>query len=172
MKLNFRNYLRTTFFLFSLSAAFAAASDTNAANDTILATGTTWRDVPTQSISVDGVDFAYRELGQHNGGTPVVFLAHLAAVLDNWDPRVVEGIAAKRHVVTFDNRGIGASTGTPANSIEQMADDAIAFIKAKGFKKVDIFGFSMGGMIAQEIVLKETPRVGNVIIARTGPAGG
>lgn len=132
----------------------------------------TWKNVPTQSITADGVEFAYRELGKSHGGTPVVFLAHLAAVLDNWDPRVVDGFAAEHHVVTFDNRGIGASSGTPSSSIEQMADDAIAFIKAKGFKQVDLFGFSMGGMIAQEIVLKEPQLVRKMILAGTGPAGG
>lgn len=101
--------------------------------------------VPTQFISSNGVSFAYREYGQQNGGTPVIFLNHLAAVLDNWDPRIIDGIAAKHHVVIFDNRGVGASTGEPAKSIEQMADDAITFIQAKGFKQVDLFGFSMGG---------------------------
>lgn len=131
-----------------------------------------WTNVPTKSLSAGGVNFAYRELGQRNGGTPVVFLGHLAAVLDNWDPRVVDGIAAKHHVIVFDNRGIGASTGSPANSMEQMADDAIAFIKGMGFKHVDLFGFSMGGMISQEIVLKEPQLVRKMILAGTGPAGG
>lgn len=131
-----------------------------------------WTNVPTQTISASGVNFAYREYGQANRGTPVIFLVHLAAVLDNWDPRVVDGFAAKHHVVAFDNRGIGASTGTPANTIEQMADDAITFIKAKGFTQVDLFGFSMGGMIAQEIVLKEPRLVRKLILAGTGPAGG
>jgi pimeloyl-ACP methyl ester carboxylesterase len=131
-----------------------------------------WKNVPTQTVSADGVDFAYRELGKSKGGTPVVFLVHLAAVLDNWDPRVVDGIAAKHHVIAFDNRGIGASSGSPSNSMEQMADDAITFIKAKGFKQVDLLGFSMGGMIAQEIVLKEPNLVRKLILAGTGPAGG
>ncbi|HKR38615.1 MAG TPA: alpha/beta hydrolase [Paraburkholderia sp.] len=131
-----------------------------------------WANVPTKFVSVDGVEFAYRELGMQNGGTPVVFLTHLAAVLDNWDPRVVDGIAAKHHVITFDSRGIGASGGSPADTMEGMADDAIAFIKAMGFKQVDLFGFSMGGMIAQEIVLKDPQLVRKMILAGTGPAGG
>lgn len=131
-----------------------------------------WKNVPTQTVSAGGVEFAYREYGQANGGTPVVFLNHLAAVLDNWDPRVVDGLAAQHHVVVFDNRGIGASSGTPANTIEQMADDAIRFIQAKGFSQVDLFGFSMGGMIAQEIVLKQPQLVRKMILAGTGPAGG
>jgi pimeloyl-ACP methyl ester carboxylesterase len=174
------HFLKTIFLPLALFAAHvlpsAAAGTAIAADrDPIPATtpqGHTWKDVPTQSVSADGVDFSYRELGQHNGGTPVVFLVHLAAVLDNWDPRVVDGFAAKHHVVAFDNRGVGASTGTPANTIEQMADDAITFIKAKGFKQVDLFGFSMGGMIAQEIVLKEPQLVRKMVLAGTGPAGG
>ena len=132
---------------------------------------TTWKTAPTQTINAGGVEFAYRQLGPSTG-VPVVFLTHLAAVLDNWDPRVVDGIAAKHHVVAFDNRGVGASTGSPANTIEQMADDAITFINAKGFKQVDLFGFSMGGMIAQEIVLKEPQLVRKLILTGTGPAGG
>ncbi|MEY2861202.1 MAG: hypothetical protein RL392_1660 [Pseudomonadota bacterium] len=131
-----------------------------------------WKSVATQTITAGDVTFAYRELGKQNGGTPVVFLVHLAAVLDNWDPRIVDGIAAKHHVIAFDNRGVGASTGSPSNSMEQMADDAITFIKAKGLKQVDLLGFSMGGMVAQEIVLKEPQLVRKMIVAGTGPAGG
>lgn len=136
------------------------------------ASGESWKTVPTQSITGGDVTFAYREMGTKNGGTPVVFLVHLAAVLDNWDPRIVDGIAAKHHVIAFDNRGIGASNGSPSNSMEQMADDAITFIKAKGLKQVDLLGFSMGGMIAQEIVLKEPQLVRKMILAGTGPSGG
>jgi pimeloyl-ACP methyl ester carboxylesterase len=126
-----------------------------------------WKTVPTRTITAGGVEFAYGELGTNNPGTPVVFLIHLAAVLGNWDPRVVDGFAATRRVITFDNRGVGASSGTPATSIEQMATDAIAFIKAMGFEQVDLFGFSMGGMIAQEIVLAEPQLVRKMIIAGT-----
>ena len=133
---------------------------------------TNWKNVPTQFINAGGINFAYREYGQQNGGTPVIFLNHLAAVLDNWDPRIIDGMAAKHHVVVFDNRGVGATTGKPAQSIEQMADDAITFIQAKGFKKVDLFGFSMGGMISQEIVLKQPQLIRKMILSGTGPAGG
>jgi pimeloyl-ACP methyl ester carboxylesterase len=172
--------VKTILGLLALSAALvsplAAASDEVAANDATSTAATppttTWRNVPTEFISAGGVEFAYRELGQQKPGTPVVLLAHLAAVLDNWDPRIVDGIAAKHHVIAFDNRGIGASSGSPSNSMEQMADDAITFIKAMGLKQVDLFGFSMGGMIAQEIVLKEPQLVRKLILAGTGPAGG
>jgi pimeloyl-ACP methyl ester carboxylesterase len=136
------------------------------------AKGAKWANVPTQLLSAGEVDFAYRELGKQNGGTPVLFLNHLAAVLDNWDPRVVDGIAAKHHVIVFDNRGVGASSGSSPKSIEQMADDTITFIKAMGYTQVDLFGFSMGGMISQEIVLKDPQLVRKMILAGTGPAGG
>ena len=132
---------------------------------------TTWRDAPTRTIDVGGVTFAYRELGPDNG-VPVIFLTHLAAVLDNWDPRVVDGIAAEHRVITFDNRGVGASSGSTPTTIEEMASDAVAFIRALGFDRVDLFGFSMGGMIAQVIVQEEPRLVRKMILAGTGPAGG
>ncbi|MBT9455542.1 MAG: alpha/beta hydrolase [Burkholderiaceae bacterium] len=132
----------------------------------------TWKNVPTRSVSAGGVQFAYRELGTENPGTPLVCLIHLAAVLDNWDPRVIDGLAARHRVITFDNRGIGASSGAPAASMEAMARDAITFIKAMGLKQVDLFGFSMGGMVAQEIVQMEPQLVRKMIITGTGPAGG
>ena len=131
----------------------------------------TWKDTPTQTIDAGGVEFAYRQLGPDTG-VPVVFLTHLAAVLDNWDPRVVDGIAAKHRVITFDNRGVGASSGTTPTTIEEMASDAVTFIRALGFDRVDLFGFSMGGMIAQVIAQEEPQLVGKMIIAGTGPAGG
>jgi pimeloyl-ACP methyl ester carboxylesterase len=132
---------------------------------------TTWKNAPTQTINAGGVEFAYRELGPSTG-VPVVFLTHLAAVLDNWDPRVVDGIAAKHRVVTFDNRGVGASSGATPTTIEDMARDAVTFIRARGFDQVDLFGFSMGGMIAQVIAQEEPQLVRKMIIAGTGPAGG
>jgi len=132
---------------------------------------TTWTDTPTQTINVGGVAFAYRQLGPDTG-VPVVFLTHLAAVLDNWDPRVVDGIAAKHGVITFDNRGVGASSGSTPTTIEQMASDAVTFIRALGFDQVDLFGFSMGGMIAQVIAQQEPRLVRKMILAGTGPAGG
>lgn len=131
-----------------------------------------WKNVPTQTLTAGGVTFAYRELGRQHGGTPVVMLTHLAAVLDNWDPRIVDGLAAHHHVIAVDNRGIGASSGSPADSVEQMADDAVTFIKAKGYSQVDLLGFSLGGMVAQEIVLKEPALVRKLVLAGTGPAGG
>jgi len=165
--------MTATFLPASVGAADVMSTEMNQVQQTSSqAVGDSWKSVATQAITAGGVSFAYRELGKQNGGTPVVLLAHLAAVLDNWDPRIVDGIAAKHHVIAFDNRGIGASSGSPSNAMEQMADDAITFIKAMGFKQVDLFGFSMGGMIAQEIVLKEPQLIHKMILAGTGPAGG
>jgi pimeloyl-ACP methyl ester carboxylesterase len=130
-----------------------------------------YEDAPTRTVSIDGVDFVYRELGP-TGGVPVIFLNHLAAVLDNWDPRVVDGIAAQRRVITFDNRGVGASHGATPDTIEAMAHDAVAFIRALGFDQVDLLGFSMGGFIAQVIAHEEPELVRKIILAGTGPAGG
>ena len=132
---------------------------------------TTWKTAPTQTINAGGVEFAYRQLGPSTGVT-LVLLTHLAAVLDNWDPRVVDGIAATRRVITFDNRGVGASSGATPATIEEMASDAVRFIRALGFDQVDLFGFSLGGMIAQVIALQEPRLVRRMIIAGTGPAGG
>jgi pimeloyl-ACP methyl ester carboxylesterase len=135
------------------------------------ALNTTWKTAPTQTINAGGVEFAYRQLGPSTG-VPVVFLTHLAAVLDNWDPRIVDGIAAKHRVITFDNRGVGASSGSTPTTIEEMAKDAVTFIRALGFDQVDLFGFSMGGMIAQVIAQQQPRLVRKMIIAGTGPAGG
>jgi pimeloyl-ACP methyl ester carboxylesterase len=132
---------------------------------------TTWKTAPTQTIHAGGVEFAYRELGP-SSGVPVVFLTHLTAVLDNWDPRVVDGIAARHRVITFDNRGVGASSGSTPTTIEEMASDAVTFIRALGFDQVDLFGFSLGGMIAQVIAREEPQLVRKMILAGTGPAGG
>ena len=132
---------------------------------------TTWKNAPTHAIDVGGVAFAYRQLGPDTG-VPVIFLTHLAAVLDNWDPRVVDGIAAKHRVITFDSRGVGASSGSTPTSIEEMAKDAVMFIRALGFDRVNLFGFSMGGMIAQVIAQQEPQLVRKMILAGTGPAGG
>ena len=131
----------------------------------------TWRNAPTQTISAGDVRFAYRQLGPSTG-VPVVLLTHLAAVLDNWDPRVVDGIAAGHRVIAFDNRGVGASSGSTPTTIEEMARDAVTFIRALGFDEVDLFGFSMGGMIAQVIAQQQPQLVRKMIIAGTGPAGG
>src|SRR5438067_6992277 len=130
-----------------------------------------YKDAPTRTIAAGGVNFAYRELGPKTG-VPVIFFVHLAGTLDNWDPAVIDPIAAKHHVITFDNRGVGASTGAVPGTVEAMAEDAVTFIKALGFDKVDIFSFSLGGMVTQALVVRHPELVRKLILTGTGPAGG
>ena len=132
---------------------------------------TSYANALARTVSAGGVTFAYRELGP-KGGIPVVFFVHLAATLDNWDPRIVDPIAKDHHVITFDQRGVGASTGKVPDSIEAMADDAYTFIRALGFDKIDIFSFSLGGMIAQALVVEHPELVRKLVLTGTGPAGG
>lgn len=130
-----------------------------------------WKDVPTRTIDVGGVPFVYRQLGP-DSGIPVIFLHHLMAVLDDWDPRIIDGIAAERRVIAFDNRGVGASGGSVPPSIEEMGRDAIAFIRALELKQVDLLGFSLGGGVAQMIALQAPDLVRRMVLAGTGPRGG
>ena len=130
-----------------------------------------WKDTPTKSVDVAGTKFAYRQLGPATG-VPVIMLNHWGAVLDNFDPRIVDGIAAARPVIAFNYRGIGASGGKTALTVAEMAEDAIAFIRALGLEEVDLLGFSLGGFVAQDIVLKKPGLIRKVILTGTGPAGG
>ena len=132
---------------------------------------TTWKETPTRTIDVGGVKFAYRELGT-GSDVPVVFLHHLTAVLDDWDPRIIDGIAAHHRVIAFDNRGVGGTGSWVPNTVEQMGADAIAFIRALGLERVDLFGFSLGGGVAQMVALQAPELVRRMILAGTGPRGG
>jgi pimeloyl-ACP methyl ester carboxylesterase len=124
----------------------------------------------TKTVDVDGTPFAYREVGPA-AGVPVLFLHHFTAVLDDWDPAVVDGIAAERRVILVDLRGVGGSSGTTPDSVEAMAEDAVAFLEALGLSTVDLLGFSLGGAVAQVIVEKRPDLVRRVILAGTAPAG-
>jgi pimeloyl-ACP methyl ester carboxylesterase len=132
---------------------------------------TRYKDAPARTLAAGGVTFAYRELGRA-GGVPVVFFVHLAATLDNWDPRIIDAIAKDHHVIAFDNRGIGASSGVVPDTIEAMADDAYTFVKALGHDVIDVFSFSLGGFITQALVEKHPGLVRKLILTGTGPRGG
>jgi pimeloyl-ACP methyl ester carboxylesterase len=132
---------------------------------------TSYAEAPARAVTTAGTTYAYRELGP-KGGIPVIFFVHLAATLDNWDPRIVDAIAKNRHVITFDQRGVGASTGTVPGTIEEAADHAYEFITALGFDKIDVLSFSMGGMIAQDLIVKHPDLVRRLVLTGTGPRGG
>ena len=132
----------------------------------------TYIHAPNKSIrTANGITYVYRELGEKIG-IPIVFFTHLSANLDNWDPRIIDGIAKQHWVITFDNTGVGLSSGQVPGTIKEMAEDAIDFIKALGFKQIDILSFSMGGMIAQELLELEPTLIRKVILTGKGPRGG
>ncbi len=121
--------------------------------------------------AANGVDYAYRDTGGGEGGLPLVLLQHFRGNLDNWDPALIDALATARRVVTFDNTGVGGSTGTTPGTIEQMAHDAIAFLAAMGFSQVDLLGFSIGSFVAQQITLVRPDMVRGLILASSAPQG-
>ena len=131
---------------------------------------TSYAQAPARTVTTPGATYAYRELGP-KGGIPVVFFVHLAATLDNWDPRIVDAVARTRHVIAFDQRGVGASTGKVPGTIEEAADHAYEFVTALGFDRIDVFSFSMGGMIAQDLIVKHPQLVRRLVLTGTGPRG-
>ena len=131
----------------------------------------TYVDAETQVLSAaNGVDYAYRTTGAADG-TPLVTLQHFRGNLDNWDPALIDALALGRQVITFDNRGVAASSGTTPNTIAQMALDAIDFIDALGVGAVDLLGFSIGSFLAQEIALVRPSTVRKVVLASSAPQG-
>ena len=132
----------------------------------------TYATVPTQFITAaNGIKFAYRRLGAKKE-IPIIYFNHLTANLDNCDPRVMDGMATQHEIISFDYRGVGSTSGEDAKSIQDMAKDCIAFIKAFGYEKVDIMAFSMGGFISQQIMEMEPTLIRKIILAGTGPRGG
>lgn len=132
---------------------------------------TSFVNAANQSIRVNGILFAYRDIGPKTG-VPLVLFNHWGAVLDNFDPGIIDGLAQTRRIIATDYRGIGGSGGTAPMTVGEMADDAIQLIRALGFKTVDVLGFSLGGFVAQDVALKAPELVRRLILAGTGPAGG
>src|SRR6195256_4438832 len=131
----------------------------------------THQTAPTQFVEANGIRFAYRRFGKPDG-TPLVFNMHYIGSMDYWDLVVTDGLARGREVVLFNNAGVSSSSGDVPTTFEQMGADAIAFIKALGLKQVDILGFSIGGMVAQEITLQAPDLVRRLIVDGRGPRGG
>ena len=127
--------------------------------------------VPTRYVEVDGIRFAYRRWGEKAGG-PLVFLNYFSGNLDDWDPQVTDGFAADYDVILFDNAGVGSSGGETPGTVSEMTRDAVAFLDALDLKEVNVVGFSLGGMIAQELALHYPDRVKRIVLLGTGPRGG
>lgn len=129
--------------------------------------------IPTESsyVEAEGTRFAYRKFGQETG-IPLVFFIHFRGTMENWDPELVETLGADRPIILFDNTGVGESSGETPSTIAEMAKDAITFIKALGFQQVDILGFSIGGMVAQEVALQQPALVRRLILSGTAPQSG
>jgi pimeloyl-ACP methyl ester carboxylesterase len=145
----------------------------NAKGDHVSTTSpaTAYIEAETQVLSADnGVDYAYRATGAADG-TPLVTFQHFRGNLDNWDPALIDALARGRRVITFDNRGVAASSGTTASTIGQMASDAIAFIDALELGAVDLLGFSIGSFVAQEIALVRPGIVRRLVLASSAPQG-
>jgi pimeloyl-ACP methyl ester carboxylesterase len=126
--------------------------------------------VPTQFAEANGIRFAYRRFGK-TGGVPIVLNIHFRGTMDHWDPLITDGLAQQREVILFDNAGIGASSGQTPATMAGMATNAVAFIRALGISKTDVLGYSIGGKVAQEIVVQAPDLVGKLILVGTGPRG-
>jgi pimeloyl-ACP methyl ester carboxylesterase len=137
-------------------------------------TATDYSGLPHQHVvAVNGVDYRFRDTGSDTGSgrAPLVLLQHFRGNLDNWDPALVDALASARRVVTFDNTGVGGTSGTTPHTIERMAHDSIAFLEAKGIDEVDLLGFSIGSFVAQEIALVRPDIVRKLVLAASAPQG-
>ena len=121
--------------------------------------------------AANGVDYAYRDTGGGEDAVPLVLLQHFRGNLDNWDPALIDALATARRVVTFDNAGVGGSTGTTPDTIEQMARDALAFLAAIGISQADLLGFSIGSFVAQQITMTRPAIIRRLVLASAAPQG-
>jgi pimeloyl-ACP methyl ester carboxylesterase len=119
--------------------------------------------------AANGIEYACRDTG--DSAVPLVLLQHFRGNLDNWDPALIDALAAERRVITFDNVGVAATTGRTPNTVEAMAGDAIAFVEAMNFERIDLLGFSLGSFVAQEIALIRPDLLRRVVLASSAPQG-
>src|SRR5580693_4920702 len=131
----------------------------------------THQTAPTQFVEANGIRFAYRRFGRADS-VPLMFNMHYIGTMDYWDPVVTDGLARGREVILFDNAGVSSSSGEIPTTFEQMGANAVTFTRALGLNKVDVLGFSIGGMVAQEIALQAPDLVRKLILVGTGPRGG
>jgi len=154
-----------------LKRADTAATPDAGRSSTPNSSGHTHNTAPTRFVETDGIRFAYRRLGNPIG-TPIVLLQHFMGNLDNYDPAITDALAVGREVILTDNAGVGLSTGTAPETVAGMARDAASLIDALGLEHVDLFGFSMGGFVAQQIAVDRPELVRRLVLVGTGPRGG
>src|SRR5262245_19790490 len=129
------------------------------------------RTAPTQFLQVDEQRYAYRRFGQ-GSGLPLLFLQHFTGTLDNWDFAVTDALAYGREVILFENAGVGRSSGNVPTTLAGMAQHALAFLDGLRLTRCDVLGFSLGGMIAQQMALDRPSIIRRMILAGTAPRGG
>jgi pimeloyl-ACP methyl ester carboxylesterase len=154
-----------------LNRADTRATADAARSSTLDRHGYTHNTARTQFVEADRVRFAYRRFGNPIG-TPIVLFQHFMGNLDNYDPAITDVLATGREVILTDNAGVGLSTGEPPETVAGMARDAASLIDALGLERVDLFGFSMGGYVAQQIAVDRPELVRRLILVGTGPRGG
>ena len=133
---------------------------------------TQYATAPTQYITANnGITYAYRRLGKPQA-VPIIYFNHLAANLDNCDPSIIDSMAQTHEIICFDYKGVGATTGKDATSIQEMAQDSLAFIDALGYDKINVMAFSMGGFVTQELMSLKPDLINKAILAGTGGRGG
>lgn len=156
---------------FSKSLLFFASLLLIVESGTAGAAQNTLETAPTQYVQANGVKFSYRVLGPKSG-TPLIMMQHFTGTMDYWDPAVVNGLAEKRPVVVFNNRGVGKTSGKPSDNVAEMTADAYAFITALGLKRVDLLGFSLGTFVAQELAVAHPELVNKLILVGASRQGG
>ena len=130
----------------------------------------TYTEASTQRVTADNaIEYAYRDLGESE--VPLVLLQHFRGNLDNWDPALIDALAAECRVITFDNAGVGGTGGSTPSTVETMAHDAIAFLDAMGLDRIDLLGFSIGSFVAQEMALIRPDALRRIVLASAAPQG-
>lgn len=163
----FKNFhLRGLCFLLALVSSATSVGGGSPASESYL-----YSRVSNDFVNVGSIRYAFRKVGATTR-VPLVLLIHTRGNMDSWDPALVDGLAAQRLVIAFDNKGVGLSNGKAPESFEEMADDAAAFINALGYQKVDILGFSIGGAIGQELLIRHPGLIRRAILAGTSAKGG
>ncbi len=127
--------------------------------------------VSAQFVDASGIRYAYRRFGKPSP-IPLLFLGYFNSNMDGWDPDVINGLAADHEVILFDNAGVGASGGKTPYTVAEMTRHCVAFCRALGLKQIHVVGFSLGGMIGQQLALEHPQLVGRLILLGTGPRGG